>query len=171
MADKVRALIESELGRLPAKLKPFIQKIGKDDPDNKIFMTLSFMGYAYGEAFTQLAESALDDWPKKNYIVQPMLYLARHSMELNLKWVISTYQEYLNDYTEKTDHHSLTKLWNTLTTLLLTAGAPTDIDYSKHCLKLLITLAGTTPMASDFGIPTTKMEGHSNWPRSIWRGW
>jgi hypothetical protein len=45
MADKVQALVEGELERVPAQLKPFIQEGEKDDPD-QIFMTLGYMAYA-----------------------------------------------------------------------------------------------------------------------------
>jgi hypothetical protein len=161
MADKVRSLVEGELGRIPAELKPFIEKGAKDDPD-QIFMELSYMAYAYGRAFTEFAEGALDDWPKKNYIVQSMVYLARHSMELYLKWVISEYQNFLEDHSEKTDHHNLTKLWNTLVKLRAAAGAPIDDEKSKHCLNLLITSTRPTRMASNFGIRTKKTESHLN---------
>ena len=155
MGDKVRALVEGELERMPAQLKPLIQKGAKDDPD-QIFMRLSYMAYAYGRAFTEFAEGALDDWPKKNYLVQPMVYLARHSMELYLKWGIQEYQNYFGDYSEKTDHHSLAKLWNTLVKLLGAAGAPTDDEYSKYCLKLLNHINQTDPDGEQFRFPHNK---------------
>jgi hypothetical protein len=155
MANKVRTLVEAELGRIPAQLKPFIQKGAKDDPD-QIFMKLGYMAYAYGRAFTEFAEDALDDWPKKNYIVQPMVYLARHSMELYLKWTIHEYQEFLGDYSEKTDHHSLAKLWNTLVKLLAAASAPTYDEYSQYCLKLLNHINQIDPDGEQFRYPHNK---------------
>jgi hypothetical protein len=159
MADKVRSLVEAELGQLPAKLIPIFEKAAKDDPD-QIFMNLNYMAYAYGRAFTEFAEGALDDWPKKNYIVQPMVYLARHSMELYLKWAISEYQHFLGDYSEKTDHHNLRKLWNALVKLRAAAGTPIDDTVSKHCLKLLNHINRPIQMASNFGIRIKKMERH-----------
>jgi hypothetical protein len=155
MADKVRALVEGELERIPAQLKTFIHEGAKDDPD-QIFMNLGYMAYAYGRASTEFAEGALDDWPKKNYIVQPMVYLARHSMELHLKSAIPEYQDYLGDHTEKTEHHSLTKLWNTLVKLLTAAGAPTNDEYSKYCLKLLNHINQTDPDGEQFRYPHNK---------------
>jgi hypothetical protein len=98
----------------------------------------------------------LDDWPKKNYIVQPMVYLARHSMELYLKWAINEYQNFLGDDAEKADHHNLTKLWNTLVKLLIAAGAPTDNEYTKHCLKLLNHINQTDPDGEQFRYPHKK---------------
>jgi hypothetical protein len=154
MADKVEALVEGELGRIPAQLKPFFQKGAKDDPD-QIFMNLGYMAYAYGRAFTNFAEGALEDWPKKNYIIQPMVYLARHSMELHLKWAISHYQDYLGD-SERTDHHNLARLWNTLVKLRASAGAPIDDEYSKHCLKLLNHINQTDPDGEQFRYPHKK---------------
>jgi hypothetical protein len=119
-------------------------------------MNLGYMAYAYGRAFTEFADGALDDWPKKNYIVQPTVYLARHSMELYLKWAITEYQDYLGDHTHKTDHHSLTKLWNTLVKLLAAAGAPTDDEYSRYCLKLLNHINQTDPDGEQFRYPHNK---------------
>jgi hypothetical protein len=155
MGKRVDALTVGEVGQMPAQLKQFIQKGAQDDPD-QIFMKLGYMAHAYGSAFTQLAESALEDWPKKNYIVQPMVYLARHSMELYLKWAIREYQEFLGDYSEKSDHHNLMKLWNSLTKLLTAAGAPTDTEYSKHCLKLLNHINQIDPDGEQFRYPHKK---------------
>jgi Domain of unknown function (DUF4145) len=151
-ADKVRRLVESELGRLPVESKPFFEKAAKHDPDQS-FMNLSYMAYAYGRAFTEFAEGALDNWPKKQYIVQPMVYLARHSIELNLKWAISEYQNFLEDRSEKTSHHNLTKLWNTLVKLRASAGAPIDDKVSKHCLKLLNHINQIDPDGEQFRYP------------------
>jgi hypothetical protein len=155
MADKIRELLEGEWGRIPAKLKPFIEAAAEHDPD-QISMTLGYMAYAYGRAFTEFAAGALDDWPKKNYIVQPMVYLARHSMELYLKWAIGAYQDFLGDFTEKADHHNLARLWNTLIKLLAAAGAPTEDENSKHCLQLLNHINQIDPDGEQFRYPHKK---------------
>jgi hypothetical protein len=155
MGSKIDALVQGELGKIPSQLTSFIEQAARNDP-NKISMTWEYMAYAYGRAFTEFAETALDDWPKKDYIVQPMVYLARHSMELYLKRVILGYQEYLGDRADAIDHHSLTKLWNTLVKLLAAAGAPTDDEYSKYCLKLLNHINQTDPDGEQFRYPHNK---------------
>jgi len=154
MAD-IQKLVENEVERIPKKLKPVFERATKEDID-QISMTMSYMAYAYGKGFTEYAERALDDWPKKDYIIQPMVYLARHSMELYLKWAIKEYQKYLGDNSEKTDHHGLIKLWNSLIKLMEMAGAPTDTEYSAHCLRLLNHINETDPDGEQFRYPHNK---------------
>lgn len=154
MAD-IEALVENEIEKIPQKLKPVFKKAAKEDID-QISMTMSYMAYAYGKAFTEYAERALDDWPKKGYIIQPMVYIARHSMELWLKWAIKEYHTYLGDFSEKTDHHGLVKLWNSLIKLMKKAGGPTDDEYSTHCLRLLNHINETDPDGEQFRYPHNK---------------
>lgn len=148
----IQKLVEKGSRKNSSELKPVFERATKEDID-QISMTISYMAYAYGKGFTEYAERALDDWPKKDYIIQPMVYLARHSMELYLKWAINEYQNYLGDFSEKTDHHGLIKLWNTLIKLMEKAGAPTDTDYSKHCLRLLNHINETDPDGEQFRYP------------------
>jgi hypothetical protein len=154
MAD-VQKLVENEVEQIPKKLKPVFERATKEDID-QVSMTMSYMAYAYGKGFTEYAERALDDWPKKDYIIQPMVYLARHSMELYLKWAIKEYQNYLGDNSEKTHHHGLIKLWNSLIKLMEKAGAPTDTEHSAHCLRLLNHINETDPDGEQFRYPHDK---------------
>jgi hypothetical protein len=151
----IQKFVEKEAEGIPQILKPVFERATKGDID-EITMTMSYMAYAYGKGFTEYAARALDDWPKRDYIIQPMVYLARHSMELYLKWAINEYQDYLGDFSEKTDHHGLIKLWNSLIKLMEKAGAPTDTDYSKHCLQLLKHINETDPDGEQFRYPHNK---------------
>ena len=151
----IEKLVEKEVETIPQNVKPVFERATKEDI-NQITMTMSYMAYAYGKGFTEYAERALDDWPKKDYIIQPMVYLARHSMELYLKWAINEYQDYLGDFSEKTDHHGLLKLWNSLINLMEMAGAPTDTDLSKRCQGLLKFIDETDPNGEQFRYPYNK---------------
>src|ERR1700721_4639666 len=102
----LQTLTDTEVAKIPQQLKPVFKLAEKEDTD-QVMMTMGYMAYAYGKAFTGYAEHALDDWPKKDYIIQPMVYLARHSMELYLKWAIIEYQTCLDDFSDETDHHGL----------------------------------------------------------------
>jgi len=75
MEDRIAALVDGELDRVPSQLKPFMEKAGKDDLDQQVMMTLGCMAYAYGRAFEEFAIEAVKAWPKKDYIAQPMCYL------------------------------------------------------------------------------------------------
>lgn len=151
----IQKLVEKEVEKIPQNLKPVFARAKPEDTD-QISMTLSYMAYAYGKGFTEYVERALDDWPKKDYIIQPMVYLARHSMELHLKWAIDEYERYLADYNEETYHHGLIKLWNSLTKLMEKAGAPTDTKFSVQCLRLLNHIHETDPDGEQFRYPHNK---------------
>jgi hypothetical protein len=151
----IQKLVEEEVEKIPQNLEPVFERAKQGDPD-EVTMTMSYMAYAYGRGFTDYAERALDDWPKKDYIIQPMVYLARHSMELSLKWAIEEYEEYLGDYSEETDHHGLIRLWNSLIKLMEKAGAPTDAKFSAHCLRLLNHIHETDPDGEQFRYPHNK---------------
>ena len=124
MEDKLEELVRVELDQVPSHLKPFFNKTHEGDPDGRIMMTMGYMAYAYGRAFEEFAVGALEEWPKKDYIAQPMCYLARHSMELWLKHAIEEYQELLGNHSADTDHHNLMRLWNVLMQLRSAAGGP-----------------------------------------------
>jgi hypothetical protein len=130
MGNEIEKLIEGELNRIPDQIKPFLHKADAD-VEAKTFMTLGLMAYAYGRAFEELAESALMQWPKKDFIIQPMVYLARHSMDVHLKKTIKDYQGHPDDRTP-IDHHSLMKLWNLLTKSLSDAGYVKDDEYAGY---------------------------------------
>jgi hypothetical protein len=155
MENTLEELVGDELSQVPAQLKPFFTKAKKDDFDGKVMMTLPYMAYAYGRAFEEFAIAALNDWPKKDYIAQPMCYLARHSIELWLKYAVTEYQRFLGDQTVKTDHHAVMKLWSGLTTLRTEAGVLED-DYTKYIGMLLNHLNETDPDGEQFRYPHTK---------------
>ncbi|MGH6673530.1 MAG: hypothetical protein ACRECV_16380 [Xanthobacteraceae bacterium] len=155
MEDKPDALVRAELDHVPVHLKPFFAEAQKEDFDDQIMMTMGYMAYAYGRAFEEFAVGALNAWPKKDYIAQPMCYLARHSMELWLKHAIKEYQEFLGDYSADIDHHNLMKLWNALMELRSAAGAE-ESDYAKYIGKLLNHLNEIDPDGEQFRYPHTK---------------
>jgi hypothetical protein len=155
MEEKLDELVRPELDHVPGHLKPFFSKAQKGDLDGQIMMTMGYMAYAYGRAFEEFAVGALKEWPKKDYIAQPMCYLARHSMELWLKRAIKEYQEFLGDRSADVDHHNLMKLWNTLTKLRSAAGVE-ESDYAKYISKLLNHLNEIDPDGEQFRYPHTK---------------
>ena len=155
MEDKLEELVRGELDQVPGHLKPFFNKTQESDPDGRIMMTMGYMAYAYGRAFEEFAVGALEGWPTKDYIAQPMCYLARHSMELWLKHAIKEYQEFLGDHSADSDHHNLMKLWNVLMELRRAAGAK-DSEYAKYISKLLNHLNEIDPEGEQFRYPHTK---------------
>jgi hypothetical protein len=60
----IQKLVENEVEKIPQNLKPVFARAKQQDTD-QVTMTLSYMAYAYGKAFIEYAERALDDWPKK----------------------------------------------------------------------------------------------------------
>jgi hypothetical protein len=164
------ALIGGELDQVPSQLRPFMEKAGKDAPHQQVMMTMSYMAYAYGRAFEEFAIEAVKDWPKKDYVAQPMCYLVRHSMELHLKWAVAAYQDYLGNHTAKTDHHNLMRLWNTLTKLRAEAGATANDEYAAYIFSnCSIVLMRWILTVSSSGTRTPRMDNRSISRRSNWR--
>ena len=155
MQGKLDELMQAELNHVPQGLKPFFTKAQEGDFDGQVMMTMSYMAYAYGRAFEEFAVAGLNDWPKKDYIAQPMCFLARHSIELWLKYAIKEYQEFLGDRSASTDHHAVMKLWNALTPLRGAAGVE-EGDYAGYVGKLLNHLNEIDPDGEQFRYPHTK---------------
>ncbi|MFZ0422836.1 MAG: hypothetical protein WAL80_08155 [Xanthobacteraceae bacterium] len=155
MQGKLDELMQAELNHVPQGLKPFFTKAQEGDFDGQVMMTMSYMAYAYGRAFEEFAVAGLNDWPKKDYIAQPMCFLARHSIELWLKYAIKEYQEFLGDRSASTDHHAVMKLWNALTALRGAAGVE-EGDYAGYVGKLLNHLNEIDPD----GVACTRFHRH-----------
>jgi hypothetical protein len=60
-------LIGGERGQVLSQLRPFMERAGKDAPDQQVMMTMSYMAYAYGRAFEEFAIEAVKDGPGKDY--------------------------------------------------------------------------------------------------------
>jgi hypothetical protein len=169
MGENIQKLVERKLDLIPQEVKPFLNN-ADGDVEARNFTTMGFMAYAYGQAFEELAEPALAQWPKRDFMTQPMVYLARHSMELHLKRTIGHYQKHLGDKTP-TDHHSLLKLWYLMTKLVRDAGYIKDDEYGNYCVKLLNHVHEPDPDGDRYRYLTISRGSHTvlrRWTSKAW---
>lgn len=63
-------------------------KVGLAEND---FTRFVMMSEGYRKSADCLVEQALQDWREANYLIYPILFLYRHALELNLKYIINVY--------------------------------------------------------------------------------
>lgn len=132
MIDLNALMDDSEILNVPAKMKPFLSR------DRKRDMMQSWGAYAYGfaAAFDELYQVAALAAPRRDYLLPPVAYLARHSIELALKDAIQSLARW-NDITVQDHGHGLAKLWVHLLGHVEACGFTTDDDWTRHCSKLV----------------------------------
>ncbi|QPC44623.1 hypothetical protein HW532_19095 [Kaustia mangrovi] len=123
-----------EIDRLPSRVRRFVQQ----EPPNGLESTLCYYAHAYANGFEVLLAEAKKRWPRQDYLQIPVLYLARHSIELNLKAAIEQFRT--NDPTPPQKmEHNLMALWRDLCDYgARWSGEPFDDEYTAHCEKLLV---------------------------------
>lgn len=121
-------------------------------PDMSDEQSLHFYAFSYETAFEQLVERAKERWPGGGLLQLPLFYLARHSIELHLKWAIDEYGNYTNDR-QANSGHNLLALWNELNRQFELAGMPSSDEWGKHCDKLIKYLHSIDPTGESFRYP------------------
>jgi hypothetical protein len=112
----------------------------------------SYFAYGYSEAFGVLANEVIRAFPNRDYLMMPLLLLARHSVELSLKSAIRFYSQKLYEACSS-DGHSLIQLWGELQRLLVVAGYPIDDDWTVACGKHVDHLHQFDPSGDRFRYP------------------
>lgn len=59
------------------------------------FTRFILMFEGYRKSADALVDQALEDWSEANYLIYPILFLYRHALELNLKYIINVYGRYV----------------------------------------------------------------------------
>lgn len=113
-------------------MRPFLKRERKP---NSYAKTWENFGGAYHEAFEIIAEAALAK-NSQGRLTLPLLYLCRHTLELEIKNAIIVYSESAN-VAPDIKGHSLSRLWNELMRQIKLAGFDTDDDWTVHCGKLV----------------------------------
>jgi hypothetical protein len=134
MADTFSEIIEEvESFAVPKRMTKFL--IREKEPSSSE-QTLAFYAYAYEHAFESLVEKARENWRGGGYMQLPIFYMARHSIELHLKWAIDEFSKYTGEPSPDLKHHLL-KLWAELKRQFSIAGMPDEEEWGKHCGRLL----------------------------------
>jgi hypothetical protein len=149
MSTTVDELVKGEFDRLPDQLKPFV--LPKYE-GTTIYMLPEEMAQSYGKSFVKLAGELLDPGPQQSFLSLPTLFLARHSMELHMKWAIEEFQGLYLLYEYDCAGHDLKEHWNALVSLASSAGIDTH-KHSAYVLKLLDYLHRIDPDGFQFRYP------------------
>ena len=101
-----------------------------------------------------MADKTLNVWPGRDYLRIPLLYLARHSLELNLKSALTEYGK-TDDVEPNLNDHNLLKLWVQLVASMRRWGLALDDEWTAHCEKLLRHVHDVDPDGERFRYPMT----------------
>lgn len=71
---------------IPTKFERFLRR---EQPPSMSEQTLAFFAYSYEVAFREMAAALKARWRHNGLLQAPLFYVARHSIELHLKWAIS----------------------------------------------------------------------------------
>jgi hypothetical protein len=91
-----------------SQIAEFIHK--EDEGINTYRSTWSYVSYSYSRAFDELARKAFDDAARGANLGNALFFLARHSIELELKNIIVEYAE-TDDIPPQLTGHDLVTLW------------------------------------------------------------
>jgi len=80
-------------------------KLSEDD-----FSRFVFMKKGYFRSAEALVDIALENWMEKDMLVYPILFLYRHALEINLKYIINFYGRHV-EVEPVWDTHDFEKLW------------------------------------------------------------
>lgn len=135
MTDSISKIIEEiQNWKVPKRLEIFL--IRERTPSNSE-QTLGFYAFSYSMTFSCLAESVQEKWRGGGFMQLSLFYLARHSIELHLKWAIEEFVNYTRDHQPEDLNHHLLNLWNELKRQCALAEIPDSDDWGLHCKRLI----------------------------------
>ncbi|QND71394.1 hypothetical protein [Tardiphaga robiniae] len=140
---------ESNSFSLPQKFERFLVPRPPDMSDEQ---SLHFYAFSYERAFEQLAERASERWPGGGLLQLPLFYLARHSIELHIKWVIDEFGKYTGE-AGLTSGHDLLALWREMQRQFVIAGMPAEEEWGEHCERLIRHMHQMDPTGEMFRYP------------------
>ncbi len=143
---------DSELLKIPAEARQFLKV---DHGPSMGESTWGYFAYGFSAGFEQLAMQAWKEWPRREYLRLPVLYLCRHSIELSIKAAIEDCAGYTGKRYE-VEGHNLHSLWNELLSQVRYGGFPTEDEWTEHCAKLVSHIHSFDPTGERFRYPSSK---------------
>ena len=117
---------------------------------------LILMAEGYREAADRLVDEAAANSVLQSTVVYPVIFLYRHFMELELKYVLATYGRHF-DQEEDWKSHNLTDLWTKIRPIIEMAGEGTDDDGANDAVESCIKeMSEADPMSFSFRYPVEK---------------
>ncbi|ANV25560.1 hypothetical protein BJF92_00595 [Rhizobium rhizosphaerae] len=146
------AILDENLGmELPPKMRRFLTP--RKNP-GAYGQSWGYYAFAFDRAFEIMAEDYCRRYPSQEYLLIPLMQLARHSMELALKHALNECTFFANAPL-KTDGHSLIVLYDRLNDFLLEKGMiEGDDEWSIHVRKVIVHINKVDPTGEVFRYPT-----------------
>lgn len=146
------AIIDKQLSNeLPPKMRRFLTP--RKQPSG-FEQTWNFYAFAFERAFEIMAEDYCQRYPNQDYLLIPLMQMARHSMELALKNAISECT-FFSKEPLKVDGHGLLVLYDRLNRFLVDMGIIEDDDeWTAHSRKFLIHIDQVDRTGEVFRYPT-----------------
>ena len=116
------------------------------------FSRFVLMMKGYNRAAESLVDRCLEDGRETDSLIFPFMFLYRHCLELQLKYIINTYGAHVG-VAPAWDTHDLAKLWRQFKVVLDDFGTddPNDIDSSVE--KTVAQFAKVDPKSSSYRYP------------------
>lgn len=117
---------------------------------------LVLMADGYREAADRLVDAAAARTALQGTVVYPIIFLYRHFLELELKYVLMTYGRHFDEQADWKSH-SLTHLWEKVRPIIETAGGGTDDRGANDAVEACIReMSVADPMSFSFRYPVEK---------------
>ncbi|GGI23831.1 hypothetical protein [Bradyrhizobium guangdongense] len=150
MADSFEELLDLSEFDGHSQVARFIHK---DSDINTYTSTWEFVSYAYQRAFDELARKVFEvGRHRASNLAYPLFFLARHSIELELKSTIAEYAKTDEVEPDLAGHHLL-NLWDQLGGYMERWGLPADDDWGRLVRRLLSEIQEADPRGDRFRYP------------------
>lgn len=117
---------------------------------------LVLMADGYREAAERLVDAAAADTGLQGTVVYPVIFLYRHFLELELKYVLATYGRHFDEEADWKSH-SLMDLWEKVRPIIEMAGSGTDDRGANDAVEACIReMSVADPMSFSFRYPVAK---------------
>ena len=149
-AADAHSIFSAELERIPLRVRPFL---GRERQPNSYAKTWENFAGAYHDAFEIMVEAAMTN-DARGRLTLPLLYLCRHTLELDIKNAIIIYSQSAG-VPPDIQGHSLLRLWNELMRQIELAGFGTSDEWTVHCSKLVDHIHRIDPDGERFRYPSS----------------
>ena len=119
------------------------------------FSRFVLMMEGYKRAAESLVDRCLEDWRETDSLIFPIMFLYRHCLELQLKYIINTYGTHVG-VTPVWDIHDLTNLWRQFKAVLDGFGTDDPDNTDSIVEQTVAQFAKADPASSSHRYPCDK---------------
>lgn len=121
--------------------------------------SLNFVAYAdsYKRAADQLVKKAIAKEKEQDFLIYPILFMYRHHVELQMKYIIRTWYRRKDERPDYL-HHRLEDLWKECRTIIKDAFPHDDSDDVEIVDEVIQELIEADPRSFNFRYPVDRKE-------------